>query len=349
MLDRFLEAGGNFVDTADTYSDGGVGGDARAVARPPPRRGGARDQVPLPGLRPGRRGARAGADRAKRATRACGGSASTRSTSTRSTGPIPGVPLEDDPRGARRAGPRRQGARARRVELPRLAARLVGRAAGPRGLGAVRLAAAAVLARRALDRDRAAAVLPCRRARRDPVGAARRRLPEREVQARRAPARGQPDRRGGRDLGGGLRAARDRAQLPRRRRGGRDRRGARRDDPAGRARLAARDRGRDRADHRAAHVRAARGRARRRRARARRARSARAWSSPPGRRRSTRSGCCASRAGSATCRGSSERAEQPLEVGVVVPRADRRAHQRTAGMLRTTTPAAASRSRVCSA
>ena len=36
-----------------------VGGDARAVARAPPRRGRARDQVPLPGLRPRRPGTRA--------------------------------------------------------------------------------------------------------------------------------------------------------------------------------------------------------------------------------------------------------------------------------------------------
>ena len=42
----------------------------------------------------------------------------------------------------------------------------------------------------------------------------------------------------------------------------------------------------------------------------------------------------------------SERAEQPLEVGVVVPGADRRAHSERPGRSRTTTPASASRSRV---
>ena len=77
MLDRFLEAGGTFVDTADTYGDGDVRGDARAVARAH------RDEVvlatklPLPGLRPRRRGPRSGADRARRATRACAAWAST--------------------------------------------------------------------------------------------------------------------------------------------------------------------------------------------------------------------------------------------------------------------------------
>src|SRR5919108_649949 len=58
---------------------------------------------------------------------------------------------------------------------------------------------------------------------------------------------------------------------------GGDRRGARRDDPADRARLAARRRGSHGADRRPAHAGAARGRARRRRARAdgRRARATR--------------------------------------------------------------------------
>ena len=32
MLDRFLEAGGTFVDTADVYGDGAVRAGARAVA-----------------------------------------------------------------------------------------------------------------------------------------------------------------------------------------------------------------------------------------------------------------------------------------------------------------------------
>ena len=54
MLDRYVEAGGNFLDTADTYDDGGSEGDARALARGPPRRGGAGDQGALLGLRPGR-------------------------------------------------------------------------------------------------------------------------------------------------------------------------------------------------------------------------------------------------------------------------------------------------------
>ena len=203
-----------------------LGGDARAVAAPAPRRGRARHQVPLRGLRSGRPGARTGPDRqgVRRQPAAPG---------RRRDRPLPGARARSRhaarglARGARRARARRQGARARRLQLPRLAAGVGGRHPGPRGLGAVRLAAAPVLARGALDRDRDPAVLPRRRARRDPVGPARRRLPQRQVPARRAAAGGQPDRgRGGR-LRGGLRPPRDRAPFPGGRRGGRDRRGAR--------------------------------------------------------------------------------------------------------------------------
>ena len=165
-----------------------VGGDAGAVARRPARRGGAGDEVPLPRLRSGRPGARAGTHRQ-------GVRREPAAPRRRRDRPLPGPragsrrPARGDARGARRARARRQGARARRLELPRLAARLGGLAAGPRGLGAVHLAAAAVLARRALDRGRDPAVLPRRGARRDPLGAARRGLPDRQVPARRAPAR----------------------------------------------------------------------------------------------------------------------------------------------------------------
>ena len=198
MLDRFLEAGGTFLDTADAYDDGGSeetlapwlrrhrdevvlatkvrfavsdpGGRARARPHPrglrrqpaPPRR---RRDRPLPGAR-------------ARSRRAAGG----------------------DARGARRARARRQGARARRLELPRLAAGVGGRAPGPRRLVAVRLAAAAVLARRALDRDRDPAVLPRRRARRAPVGPARRRLSDRQYSRGEPPPAGSRMAEAGDDL-----------------------------------------------------------------------------------------------------------------------------------------------------
>ena len=77
MLDRYLEAGGNFVDTADVYSDGG----SEETLAPWLARH--RDEVvlatkvPLRGLRPRRRRARARPDRRARATRACAGSAPT--------------------------------------------------------------------------------------------------------------------------------------------------------------------------------------------------------------------------------------------------------------------------------
>ena len=195
MLDRFVEAGGNFLDTADTYDDGGseetlapwladhrdevvlatkvrfpVSDPGGAGPRPRPHPRGLRRQ-PAPARRRRHRplpGPRA------RSRRAAGG----------------------DARGARRARAGGQGARARRLELPGLAAGLGGRAAGPPRLVAVRLAAAAVLARRALDRDRDPAVLPRRRARRAAVGPARRRLPDRPLLARRAAARGLAHGRG---------------------------------------------------------------------------------------------------------------------------------------------------------
>ena len=108
-------------------------------------------------------------------------------------------------------------------------------------------------------------LLPFTRAagpRRAPVGPARRRLPERALPARRAAARGQPHGPGRRRLGGGRAPARDRAQLPGRRRRRGDRGRARRHGAAGRARLAARGGGSHGADPRRAHVRASRGRAR---------------------------------------------------------------------------------------
>ena len=77
MLDRFLDAGGTFVDTADTYSDGG----SEETLAPWLARH--RDEVVLATKvrfavsDPPRRGARAGPDRAPRATRACAGWAST--------------------------------------------------------------------------------------------------------------------------------------------------------------------------------------------------------------------------------------------------------------------------------
>ena len=77
MLDRFLEAGGNFVDTADTYSDGG----SEETLAPWLARH--RDDVVLatklrfPVSDPGGEGLAPERDRRRPATRACGGSAST--------------------------------------------------------------------------------------------------------------------------------------------------------------------------------------------------------------------------------------------------------------------------------
>ena len=111
-----------------------LGGDARAVAAPAPRRGRARHQVPLRGLRPGRRRARPGPDRP-------GLRRQPAPPGRRRDRPLPGARARSrhaaggDARGARRARARRQGARARRLQLPRLAAGLGGRHPGPRRAG----------------------------------------------------------------------------------------------------------------------------------------------------------------------------------------------------------------------
>ena len=136
---------------------------------------------------------------------------------------------------------------------------------GPRRPLPLRLAAAAVLARRALDRDRDPALLPRRRARGPPVGPARRRLPHRPLRARgrrRPPARASatPRTTSRRRCTAAATEANFRAvdearavadELGRERRAGRDR-------------LAAGPAGRHRADPRPAHARAARGPAARR-------------------------------------------------------------------------------------
>ena len=261
MLDRYRRGGRELPRHRRRLRRRRLGGDARAVARRPPRRGRARHQGALPGLRPRRPGPRSRphprglrrepAPPRRRRDRPL---PDPRARSRRAAG--------GDARGARRARAGGQGARARRLQLPGLAARVGGRAAGPQRLVAVRLAAAAVLAGRALDRDRDPAVLPRRRARRAAVGAARRRLPDRPLLARRAAAAG--SRMG--------EAADDLEEAPARRAIERNFRAVDEARAIAEAKGATvsqvalawllGDRGRDRADRRPAHVRAARGPAR---------------------------------------------------------------------------------------
>ena len=199
---------------------------------------------------------------------------------------------------------------------------------------------AAVLARRALDRARAAAVLPRRRARRDPVGAARRRLPVRQATgAASAPPEGSRID----DAGDDSEEACDRRAIERNFRvvdaAEAIAADARRDGPAGRARVADGRRRRDRADRRRADVRAARGRARRRRARLTRGRARPAGGARPA--AAALPAADAARAGRAhrlRDAGAAGRldlgggaVEQALEVGLVVPGADGGAQQRAAG------------------
>ena len=183
MLDRYLDGRRQLPRHRRRLRRRRLGGDARAVARRPPRRGRARDQGALPGLRPRRGRVSTPTASARPAMRACAASASTRSTSTRSTRPIPMCRWRRRSRHSTGSCRRARCKCARRLQLPGLAARVGGRAPGPPRLVAVRLAAAAVLARRALDRDRDPPVLPRRRARRAAVGAARRGLPDRPLLA----------------------------------------------------------------------------------------------------------------------------------------------------------------------
>ena len=265
MLDAFVAAGHNFLDTADVYGDGAS---EQTLAPWLARR---RDEVVVAtkvrftvsdpggsGLAP------------ERIVRAC-------DASLRRLGidvidlyqvhaPDTDVALEDTLAaldGLVRAG------KVRALGASNFPAWLLAWAVarpGPRGLLPLRLAAAAVLARRALDRDRDPALLPRRRARGPPVGPARRRLPHRPLRARRAAARRHAHRRRRGRPRGGAAPPRHRGQLPRRRRGARGRRRARGERRAGRDRLAAGPAGRHRADPRPAHARAARGPAARRRA-----------------------------------------------------------------------------------
>ena len=128
MLDAFVAAGHNFLDTADVYGDGDLRAHARAVARAPPRRGRAwpprcASPSPIP------------AGRASRPSASCAAcDASLRRLGDRRHRPLPGPRARPrrrargHARGARRPRARRQGARARRLELPRLAAGVGGRA-----------------------------------------------------------------------------------------------------------------------------------------------------------------------------------------------------------------------------
>ena len=153
IIHRALDAGINFVDTADVYSRGRVGGDRRQGAgRRPARRRRARHQgarrrwatTPTSGA------TRAAGSRARSRT-ACAGSAPTGSTSTRSTAPTRHRHRRDARR-AHRPRPRRQGARDRQLDVPGRADRRgpVGRRAPrPRTLP---LRAAAVLDPRARHR-----------------------------------------------------------------------------------------------------------------------------------------------------------------------------------------------------
>ena len=297
MLDRFLEAGGNFLDTADTYDDGGS---EETLA---PWLAGRRDEVVLATKvrfavsDPGGQGL--DPDRIRAACDA----------SLRRLGvdeidlyqvhaPDPERAAGGDARGARRARAGGQGEGARRVELPGwLLAWAVALQDRNGWSPFVSLQPQYSLVERSIETE----ILPfCRAAGLGvlpwgPLGAGF--LTGRYSRDERAAA-GLAHGRRRRRHRGGAGAPRDRAQLPRRRRGARDRDREGRDGLAGRAGMAAGRRGRDVADRRPAHVRAARGPARRRRRHAQRRGARAAGRRTPSCRRATPTACCASRAGS---------------------------------------------------
>ena len=190
MLDRFVDAGGNFLDTADVYGDGESERDARAVAR---RAAATRScsRRRCASRSPTRRGEGLAPDRIRAAC-----DASLRRLGVDVDRPLPGP----------RARPRRRRSRRRSRRSTGSCAAGKVRALGASNYPAWLLAWAVALQ----DRDgwapfvslqpqyslversvevEIAAVLPRRRPRRAAVGAARRRLPDRPLLARRADRR----------------------------------------------------------------------------------------------------------------------------------------------------------------
>ena len=222
MLDRYVEAGGNFLDTADVYGDGES---ERTLA---PWLASRRDEVvvatkvrmkvsdpPGEGLAPDRIRA------------ACDASLKRLGIDVidlyQVHAPDPETPLEETLEaldGLVRAG------KVRAIGASNYPAWLLAWAVALQDRNGwapfVSLQPQYSLVERSIEVE----ILPfCRAAGigADPVGPARRRLPDRQVLARHRPAGGLADGRGGRRHRGGAPPARDRAQLPRRRRGAGDR------------------------------------------------------------------------------------------------------------------------------
>ena len=266
MLDAFVAAGHNFLDTADVYGDGAS---EQTLAPWLARR---RDEVVVatkvrfPVSDPG--GSGLAPERiVRRATPRCGGWGSTSSTSTRSTRPTP------------TSRSRTRWRRSTASCAPARCARSAPRTSPPgcwRGPSRVQdregfspfvsLQPQYSLVERSIETE----ILPfCRAAGLGvlpwgPLGAGflTGRYERDDAAARRHRASATPPD----DLEEALHRRGDRGQLPRRRRGARGRRRARGERRAGRDRLAAGPARRHRADPRPAHARAARGPAARRRA-----------------------------------------------------------------------------------
>ena len=267
ILARYLDAGGNFVDTANTYNRGASEEILGRLLAGPARRDRARHQVPdADGLGPERQGRVPSRASASRSRRRCAGCRPSGSTCTRSTAGTRHA-ARGDGLDARRPRARGQGPVRRREQLHRLAARHRARrrarsTAGSRtcrlqpqySLVAPRHRARAAPARR-VRRPRGAAVEPARRR------AALREVPAGTRPAGRHPRRPTPTRRRS-SCGCGWSEERNFAVAQ----AVADLAGELgRTHGAGRAQLGAARAGRDRADPRRAHRRPDRGQPRCRR------------------------------------------------------------------------------------
>ena len=190
IIHRALDAGINFIDTADVYSAGESEEIVGKALDGPPRRRRARDEAArADGQRPEREGQLAPVDRARGREQPAPARAPTASTSTRCTGPSPGTDVDDTLSALSDLVHQGKVNYLGSSTFPAEAiveAQWTAERRGPRTLPR---RAAAVLDLRARHRGVGAADVRAVRHGRDPVEPAQRRLPHRPLPARARPHR----------------------------------------------------------------------------------------------------------------------------------------------------------------